>query len=1651
MTTRATCHEARIHEDADRAHQAALAAVRADDREEAIHRLTELLRRHPRHAPALSDLAVLLHRAGRTDEAARLLRAACACDPDRDEAWENLIDLLLLQDRPEDAGCVVRSWLERRPGREAALGRAAQLGIDEAEAGAGRAAWLDTVRRDPGKAGLLEEAIDRLDAAGPVALEPGESVSAVLEIEVPDVAALVDHPLGVEQPALVVLTADDPVGDADAERIDAVGRPFDLGNAFLLARHEDAAARLRRAGLPVHGLAADRARCRDELSRRRVVADPASEEARPTPPPAEVPVHLPFPESAVDLEERAAVLLLLRRHLGTHGTPRILVTGAGEGRLLADLAGSCDAVATEAVAWKIQVARWRLRGVPVPIHEADPLRGVEPHADLGAFDAVVCPRHAQELDRFAREGALRGLASRLNPGGLLVVTAPHREAPVDTTEVPRTRDGLVRDLEAFGFEVLDVIGAGAGLDGDAPRRWVAAARPRDIATTRRPAGARDLLPAPSGPGKPGRPPLPVLGDLTPARAPEIGTKLPPLLWCGAMLSPGGYATYNRNSILWLRRAGVNVGARNHDEPNPGFLASLPIADLLELKAAIRDRVRDGILLVNYQPTLPTGQDVYRQMRWQHPQQRAYVGLTTFETDTMPPHWVASANAMDEIWVPSSFSIDAFARAGVAREKLKAIGFAIDPDLFDPSRGRPAEIPDRRGFVFYSVFQWHGRKGWRDLITAWARAFAPGDDVQLVLKTMRGAKGAPPPEAQIDEHLSDLGLSRERVAPILVIDEAIGDDELRGLYFAADAFVLPTRGEGWGIPYMEAMACGLPTIGTRWSGHLDFMNDENSFLVDVEALRPVDPEMLEFSLEYAGQRYAQPSVEHLVERLREVRDDPVAARRVGARAARDIRERWNPARYVERILGTARSLAARLDGRRRPAPPRASALPAVTVRGSLFESNGSSHDTRTIAGQLARTEVPLELDARYGDERIQAVPEEDAAPLIDRMLAQDVLLDHGHPRRMPVPDPDRRNVARVRWSGDRLPPEWLPRLEERDEVWVPSEHHADLLRSAGLPGDRIRRLPTGVDLRRFRPDVEPLEIPGATGVVFLANLDLSPRRGWDVLVDAFFAEFEPGDDVHLVLNVASTLSRLPGRIRQTIESRARRAARPRWGHDPLPLTILPGTLSAEDLPRLYRAADAYVYPARAGTGGLTVLEAMACGLPVLTTGWGPHTETATGDAAMLVDFDLVPTSLEARREEPELRGQLWAEPRPADLRAKLRRLAEEAPLRSHLGRQGRDRIREGHERDAVGDRILDEVRRLGTSRGSRRAPRPVRVCWRGPCEEVASIALVNDALTRRLQGLYGVAVEHRVEDLDAPVDADVVVSHSWPPAFRRPDGARRHVLILPWEYGRVPTRWVEEIRQGVDEVWVPTHHVFEGLVASGVPADRIQVFPNGVDELVFGPLGPTLDLPTAKTHKILFVGGTIWRKGIDLLVDAYDAAYRPEDDVCLIVKDFGEKGVYRECSGTQQLRARARRKDRPELLLLDQELDDREMAALYRTCDVLVHPYRAEGFAMPVAEAGACGLPVIATEGGATADFHDERTGWLVPSERVPFTTEAPYEAEGWVLRPDPRELLRAMLEVRDNPGEARKRGQRAAERIRDELKWNVIAEAMAARLRGLAR
>src|SRR5204863_5318064 len=154
-----------------------------------------------------------------------------------------------------------------------------------------------------------------------------------------------------------------------------------------------------------------------------------------------------------------------------------------------------------------------------------------------------------------------------------------------------------------------------------------------------------------------------------------------------------------------------------------------------------------------------------------------------------------------------------------------------------------------------------------------------------------------------------------------------------------------------------------------------------------------------------------------------------------------------------------------------------------------------------------------------------------------------------------------------------------------------------------------------------------------------------------------------------------------------------------------------------------------------------------------------------------------------------------------------------------------------------------------------------------------------------------------------------------------------------------------------------------------------------------------------------------RKGVDVLLAAWQRAFAGRDDVQLVIKDFGSDGVYRGADRSAvQAMAQA-----GALVHLDADLSDEDIAALYRACDVLVHPYRGEGFAMPVLEAMASGLPVIHTAGGPTDEFCPPQAGWRIRSQRkaLPGGRVDHFETAGEPLMLEPdvahlAELLRAV-------------------------------------------
>jgi glycosyltransferase involved in cell wall biosynthesis len=365
------------------------------------------------------------------------------------------------------------------------------------------------------------------------------------------------------------------------------------------------------------------------------------------------------------------------------------------------------------------------------------------------------------------------------------------------------------------------------------------------------------------------------GSASPARANQPG-----VFFRGVIYGASGYAQENLMIVLALGAAGVPLRIETMQQPHDSENL-MTDEERVALEFAKLQRV--DLLQGVYFQSMP-GHDLQTNLY-----ARRLIARTMFETDRIPDGWVDRCNAMDEVWVPSTFNMETFARAGVQEHKLLHMQEGEDTNFFHPDNP-PFRIPGTRGFNFLSVFQWTQRKGPDVLLEAYLREFKEDEDVALILRCY-GRNG--PDSDLMPEMLfyveRKLGLRLENIPPILLVPGFIPNRELPRLYTSADCFVLPSRGEGWGRPYVEAMSSGLPVIATRWSGQMDFLHDQNSYLIDYKlAPTPADTDIEVF----AGHEWAEPDVDHLRALMRHVYTHREEARAKAAFGRQEMVEKFD---------------------------------------------------------------------------------------------------------------------------------------------------------------------------------------------------------------------------------------------------------------------------------------------------------------------------------------------------------------------------------------------------------------------------------------------------------------------------------------------------------------------------------------------------------------------------------------------------------------------------------------------------------------------------------------------------------------------------------------------------------------------------------------
>jgi glycosyltransferase involved in cell wall biosynthesis len=198
----------------------------------------------------------------------------------------------------------------------------------------------------------------------------------------------------------------------------------------------------------------------------------------------------------------------------------------------------------------------------------------------------------------------------------------------------------------------------------------------------------------------------------------------------------------------------------------------------------------------------------------------------FETDAPPRAMIEWLRACDEVWVPSKWAKNVLLRHQISDEKIRVISLGVNTAIFHPflQFDKSPQI-----FRFFNVSSLAPRKGIRELLSALKLVVKQRPNVRLSLKLDNFLK-KDLGRSEAKSLLIELGVDQH----VDLLSGSFSEVDMMTLYRMHDAYVTATRGEGWGLPITEAVACGLPLVAPCHTGLSEFLGPLDGLYWKVES-------------------------------------------------------------------------------------------------------------------------------------------------------------------------------------------------------------------------------------------------------------------------------------------------------------------------------------------------------------------------------------------------------------------------------------------------------------------------------------------------------------------------------------------------------------------------------------------------------------------------------------------------------------------------------------------------------------------------------------------------------------------------------------------------------------------------------------------------
>jgi glycosyltransferase involved in cell wall biosynthesis len=296
---------------------------------------------------------------------------------------------------------------------------------------------------------------------------------------------------------------------------------------------------------------------------------------------------------------------------------------------------------------------------------------------------------------------------------------------------------------------------------------------------------------------------------------------------GPLLTASGYGEHARQFFRWLEtRKDIDLKVQCL---NWGITTWYINPDIEEgLIGRIMQKTNFDIKKENFDISI----QIQLPDEWDNTLAKYNVGVSAFiETDRCTKKWFECCNKVDKVIVPSKHALNSILAVGKPKTKVHVVNEPLNPLVTKKDKKFNLDLKTDFNFLVVSQLTDNSpesdRKNIANTIKAFCENFEGNPDVGLVIKTNIGRSNTADRKNTKKLLEKIVKSSRKSEFPkVYMIHGLMSPGEMNGLYThpKIKGLISLTRGEGYGLPIMEAAALEMPVIATNWSGHLDFLKE-----------------------------------------------------------------------------------------------------------------------------------------------------------------------------------------------------------------------------------------------------------------------------------------------------------------------------------------------------------------------------------------------------------------------------------------------------------------------------------------------------------------------------------------------------------------------------------------------------------------------------------------------------------------------------------------------------------------------------------------------------------------------------------------------------------------------------------------------------------